>query len=150
MARQLDKTGLDLLNSSEGCRLTSYQDQRGVWTIGWGSTGPDIGPGMTWTQAQADWRRNQQLAGFCSAVDNVTHDVPTTDNQFAAMVDLCYNIGAGAFDGSTVLQEHRAGQYDNAAAAFLLFDKTHINGVLVEVDGLLHRRQREAALYLTP
>ena len=39
----------------------------------------------------------------------------------------------------------------NAAAdAFLLWDKTHIDGQLVTVKGLLNRRRKERALYLTP
>jgi len=65
------------------------------------------------------------------------------------MVSLCYNIGAGAFAGSTVLREHCAGAYQAAADAFLMWNKATIDGVLKEVAGLTRRRQAERTLYLT-
>ncbi len=33
---------------------SAYQDIVGVWTIGYGDTGPDVGPGIVWTQEQCD------------------------------------------------------------------------------------------------
>jgi len=38
------------------------------WTIGWGSTGPDIGPETVWSREAADARLNHELEGFASAV----------------------------------------------------------------------------------
>ena len=46
--------GLALTEQFEGCRLTAYQDQVGVWTIGYGHTGTDVTPGLTITQQQAE------------------------------------------------------------------------------------------------
>jgi len=31
-----------LTEQFEGCKLTAYQDQVGVWTIGYGHTGPEV------------------------------------------------------------------------------------------------------------
>ena len=45
--------GLALTAQFEGCSLAAYQDQVGVWTIGYGHTGPDVKPGLTITGAQA-------------------------------------------------------------------------------------------------
>ena len=45
--------GLALTQQFEGCRLTAYQDQVGVWTIGYGHTGPDVTPGLTITEEQS-------------------------------------------------------------------------------------------------
>ena len=45
--------GLVLTKSFEQCRLTAYQDPLGIWTIGWGHTGPEVVSGLTWTQALA-------------------------------------------------------------------------------------------------
>ena len=75
-------------------------------------------------------------------------DVKTVSRQFDAMVSLCFNIGVGAFRSSTVLRQHRAGNYAAAGDAFLMWDKDHQDGVLVEVPGLLKRRQIERAFYL--
>ncbi len=44
----------NLVKRFEGLRLTAYQDSVGVWTIGYGHTGPDVHPGMTITEEQAD------------------------------------------------------------------------------------------------
>ena len=47
---------LPLIKEFEGCKLKAYRDQRGIWTCGWGATGPEITAKTTWTQEQADAR----------------------------------------------------------------------------------------------
>ena len=39
MSRQINEAGLNLIKYFEGLRLTSYQDEAGIWTIGYGHTG---------------------------------------------------------------------------------------------------------------
>ena len=39
--------GLALTKNFEGCVLTAYADQGGVWTIGYGHTGPGVHAGLT-------------------------------------------------------------------------------------------------------
>jgi lysozyme len=149
MARTINDAGLQLITSSEGLRLQAYQDIAGIWTIGYGHTG-GVQPGMNITAAQATQFLMQDLATIEGQIASATADVPTTDNQFAAMVSLGFNIGWGNFKTSSVLRFHLAQQPANAATAFDLWDKAHVDGQLVEVPGLLARRQREAALYRTP
>jgi lysozyme len=48
------RNGLALTEQYEGCRLTAYQDQVGVWTIAYGHTGADVTPGLTITQTEAE------------------------------------------------------------------------------------------------
>lgn len=48
-----DESGMEVTQSDEGLRLHAYQDSGGVWTIGWGHTGPDVHEGLVWTRAQA-------------------------------------------------------------------------------------------------
>lgn len=45
--------GLNLTMTSEALRLVAYRDAVGVWTIGWGHTGPDVYEGIVWTREQA-------------------------------------------------------------------------------------------------
>ena len=146
MTRQIDALGLKILKNAEGCRLVAYQDSGGVWTIGWGATGPDIHAGLVWTQAQADARLQADLQRFEDAVTRADGLVATTDNQFSAMCDLIYNIGIGNFLTSSVLRFHRSGDHHDAAAAFGAWDKA--KGRVLP--GLRRRRAAEAALYLTP
>jgi lysozyme len=102
---------------------------------------------MTITQAQAE----QFLAGDAAhAISTVTAvaGAASATYQFDAMVSLCFNIGGHSFRTSTVLRQHRAGNYPAAGDAFLMWDKDHQDGQLVIVPGLLRRREIERAYYL--
>jgi lysozyme len=148
MLRTINDAGLDLIKSFEGCRLAAYQDVAGIWTIGYGHI-RGVREGMAITEEQATQYLQEDLADTESAVDAMTSTAPTTNNEYAAMVSLCFNIGSGNFKTSSVLRFHLARDYTSAADAFLLWDKSHVDGQLVEVPGLLRRRQAERDLYLT-
>jgi lysozyme len=148
MLRTINDAGLNLIKSFEGLRLDAYQDVAGIWTIGYGHI-RGVSEGMTITEEQASQFLQQDLVDTETAVNSMTSAVPTTNNQYAAMVSLCFNIGRGNFQSSSVLRFHRERDYTSAADAFLLWDKSHVNGQLEEVPGLLRRRQAEKALYST-
>lgn len=134
-----------LIQSYEQCRLTAYlPTPNDVPTIGWGSTGPDIELGMTWTQEQCDARFATDLARFATGVENALDGAPTLAREFGAIVSLAYNIGTGAFASSTLCRLHRAGNKAGAAAQFARWNK-QAGRVLA---GLTRRRAAEAALYL--
>jgi lysozyme len=143
----LDAAGLLLLKGFESCRLHAYQDDSGIWTIGWGHTG-GVDPVGIITQLQADAFLFADAMHTTLAVSNRVEGTATVSNQFGAMVSLCFNSGSGAFASSTVLRQHRAGNYTAAADAFLMWDKDHHDGTLVQVPGLLKRRHIEWAFYL--
>ncbi len=129
---------------SEGCRLKAYRCPAGQWTIGWGHA-DGVRPGDTVTQAQADDMLRTDLMLFAESVrGSLTRD--PSDNEFGAMVSLAYNVGREGFRKSTVLRKHNAGDTQAAAAAFALWNKA---GGRV-LPGLVARRAREAAMYLTP
>lgn len=140
-----------LMHQFEGCRLKAYPDSGSKdghpWTIGWGSTGPGIGPGVVWTQEQADARFAEDLEKFGNRVAALIGECPTTAHQMAAMVSLAYNIGAGdgGFKTSTVLRKHKEGDYAGAKEAFGRWVKN--DGRVMQ--GLVRRRAAEAELYGT-
>ncbi len=142
---RVSENGLSLIKRFEGCRLTAYADIGGVWTIGWGQTGPDVVKGLTITQAQADARLQQTVDEFATGVLNAL-SVPVNQNQFDALVSFAYNIGLSAFRSSTLLK--------------LLNDKTSVSVVAAEfskwnkvdgkpIEGLSRRREAEKKLFLT-
>ena len=49
---QISAEGLDLIKRFKGLRLTAYRCPVGVWTIGYGSTGPHVRPGMRITRSR--------------------------------------------------------------------------------------------------
>ena len=88
--------GLSLTERFEGCRLTAYQDQVGVWTIGYGHTGPDVTPELTINQDQAQALLAHDVGGSAACVNKVVA-IALTQNEFDALVDFVFNLGAGAF-----------------------------------------------------
>jgi len=64
------------------------------------------------------------------------------------MVLLAYNIGTGAFGGSTVLNELNGGNRTAAADAFLLWNKVRRDGQRVADPNLTKHREEERELFL--
>lgn len=134
--------GLALTEQFEGLRLSAYQDQGGVWTIGYGHTGADVQPGLTITLAQAQALLASDVAASATFVNQAV-TVALVQDEFDALVDFVFNLGCGAFAGSTLLRDLNAGNFAAAAGQFDLWD--HVNGQVVA--GLLRRRQAEEALF---
>ena len=48
------ENGVELIKRFEGLELEAYQDIAGIWTIGYGHTGPDVEPGMKISERDAE------------------------------------------------------------------------------------------------
>ena len=142
--RFLGQAGEALIKSFEKLRLTGYADEGGVPTAGWGHTGADVTVGVTYTGGQAQVWFEQDIQHAEAVVDG-TAPLSLSQNQFDALVSFAYNVGAGAYVHSTLLNLLKAGDSAGAAAQFLVWD--HVDGQVS--DGLLRRRQAEQALFLT-
>lgn len=150
----IGKVGADLIKRHEGCAkptgggtFAAYPDPGSgadPWTIGWGSTGPDIKPGLVWTQAQCDARFDRDIRTYIATVARLIGLAPTTQNQFDAMVSFQYNTGK--LGKSTLLKKHLAGDHAGAQAEFGKW--TRAAGKVMS--GLVKRRAAEAALYAMP
>lgn len=116
------------------------------WTIGWGSTGPDIGPGTKLTYAKANERFETRLYADTAAVLKAIGRVPrpVAPRELAATTSLAYNIGLEAFRNSTLLRMYRAGNIAGAADQFPRWNKA--GGQVMP--GLDNRRAHERALFL--
>jgi lysozyme len=133
--RRINAAGLALVKASEGLRLTAYQDQGGVFTIGYGNT-EHATPGLAITEGQAEeWL----LDDLASAEGDVAQYAPPslTDNQFSALVSFTFNLGGPAL---RTLLSHGV---DEIPSQLLRWDRIGER----EIPGLLARRQREAALW---
>lgn len=137
MNQTTNQAGLQLIESFEGLRLTSYQDSVGVWTIGYGHT-LGVKTGQTITQQQAQAFLQQDLGVAEAAVNKL--NLALNGNQFAALVSFTFNLGGGNLNN--LLKNGLAAVPDR----ILLFD--HAGGKVLP--GLTRRRQAERALYLTP
>jgi lysozyme len=142
MTGEYSSAGLALTKSFEGLRLTAYQDAGGVWTIGYGHTGPDVKPGQTITEAEATELLLADLQTAVRCVNGAVR-VPLTQGQFDALVDFAYNAGRGNLLHSTLLRSVNAGDFAGAEAQFGLW--VHAGGKVEP--GLVRRRAAEAALF---
>lgn len=131
--------GIDFIRREEGVRLQAYRDSVGVWTIGVGHTGPEVKPGLTITDADADAILRRDLEHFEAVVDRCVKLPQVTQGQFDAMVSLCFNIGAVAFAGSTLVKRLNRGDVAGAASEFARWCKA--GGQYS--DALARRRGRE-------
>ncbi len=145
--------GRKLIEQREGVGLTAYKDSAGIWTIGVGHTSaagtPKVAAGMKITAAQASEILSRDLATFEAAVSSAVK-VPLNQNEFDALVSFAFNVGAGAFKGSTLLKRLNAGDRRAAADQFLVWNKITINGRKQTLPGLTTRREAERKQFLTP
>lgn len=133
--------GIQFLKSFEGCRLEAYQDQAGIWTIGYGHTA-GVKEGDTCTQEQAERWLKDELENAADFVRNSV-EVELTQGQFDAIVDFVYNLGPRAFKYSTLRSLIQSGQMDRAADEFPRWN--HVNGKVSK--GLTLRRLAEKAIF---
>ena len=140
--RQINQDGLNLIKQWEGLRLEAYLCPAKVWTIGYGHTAT-AKKGMSISEAEAVNLLRGDLAKFQRCVENAI-TVPLNDNQFAALVSFCFNVGEGAFRGSTLLKKLNAGNYDAVSSELPRWNKI---GNKVN-NGLANRRAAEAGLWV--
>lgn len=138
------KKAIDLLKSFEGCKLKSYQDVVGIWTIGYGHVGPEAIPGVTITQDKANDLLSKDLIRFEDGVGKMLK-VNATQGQFDALVCFAFNVGLENLRGSHLLNYLNKGDKDMSAEQFLKWN--HAGGVVVP--GLTRRREAEKALFVS-
>jgi lysozyme len=153
---QMSQHGLSLLEQWEGFKLQVYRDSAGLPTIGVGhlltrselTSGKIIINGVPvkyangLTQQQVNDLLAQDVKPAAQAVSDGVK-VALNQNQFDALVSFTFNVGVGAFQGSTLLRLLNQGQYDQVPAQLLRW--TRSGGQVVP--GLLNRRQNEIKLW---
>ena len=140
----MNREGLALLKSLEGCRLTAYKlSNEKYYTIGYGHYGADVKKGQTITQAEAEALFLKDLEKFEKHVDNVAVKKfgALTPNQHAALTSYCYNRGLGG------LKEliNNSSTIEDVARNFPVYwgsNTTYKNA-------LINRRKKEQALFVS-
>lgn len=146
--RSISQKGIDFIAKEEGCVLHPYKDSVGVWTIGIGSTYWENGQKIKSTDPVISQERAYKLfrdvvKSYETAVHSLTRD-DINQNQFDALVSLCYNIGVNGFRKSTLLKKVNANPKDpSITEAFKMWSMAGVKPIL------LGRRIREAKLYFS-
>jgi lysozyme len=148
----LSDRGARFIGHFEGFRSNLYDDAAGHCTIGYGhlvhmghcngSEPAEFKRGLSEPEAEQLLRRDAQ-----SAADAVHRSVrvPLNQAQFDALVSFVYNLGAGAFESSTLLRDINARNF--AAVPGQLEEWVHAGGQVLP--GLVTRRKAEGRLFTT-
>lgn len=145
---KMTEEGLALIRRFEGFRPTAYRCPAGAWTIGYGHTSqagpPAVAAGMTISEAEARRILQADVECFAAAVRAaLTRELSPA--QFSALVSFTYNVGPGAFRGSSVLKAVNEGRL--AEVPGLLRRWVKADGRVL--DGLVRRRVAEGEMFST-
>ena len=137
---------IEMVKEFEGCYLEAYQDEVGVWTIGFGITSSDkaitgkaIKKGMKISQATAEkWLVESLTRIYLPKVMKYQDRYHFNSSQIDALVSFAYNIGnidqlTGYGTRSIALIESRMLLYNKAGGKTL--------------NGLSRRRQAELKMF---
>ena len=121
----------------EGTIQRVYRDPIGILTSCTGHTGPELRMGMVFTKQQCEQQLLADLLKHSEALDCIK--VVMTDGQKAAFLSFAFNVGTGAFCGSTLARKANAGDMRGACAELSRW--TLAGGK--EMPGLAKRRAAE-------
>lgn len=139
---QISELCIRCIKLSEGCRLKAYQDQKGVWSIGYGHT-EEVKPGMIITQEQAEEFLKDDVAW--AMVDVLRMCPRVSGNKLDALVSFVYNVGPRQWQKSTLCKVIQHDPED-----WLRIHQEWRRWVFVNKVynlGLVRRRERELKLY---
>ncbi len=157
-ARSASAYGINLIKEFEAFRERMYNDPVGHCTIGYGTllhmgncdgraAEQPFAGGVTEAQATELLIRH---ANEVQEVINNTVSVPLNQNQNDALVSFAYNVGSGNFSKSTLLRVLNEGNYAAVPAELRKWTKARQNGQLIELPGLVKRRDAEAKFFERP
>ena len=137
------------ISAHEGFRSAPYQDQKGVWTIGYGFTympdGSKVGPNTPPVSQQDATERLEGMVKQVAASVGVMVCVPLTDNQLAALTSFAFNEGTHALRTSTLLEMVNKNDFAGAAKQFGAW--VYCDGKMDQ--GLVNRRREEAKMFMS-
>jgi lysozyme len=138
-----------LITQCEGVRLTAYQDERGIFTIGVGlaRTYPDgtkINKGDTCTESQAyTWLNEHLVKNVYPYVSKFCNSWNVPDEVYESLCCFVYNEGQMPLIEDSFREAVQTHNWATLANIMRLYNKVRINGVLTYSKGLANRREIE-------
>lgn len=146
---KISEKGLALIKEFEGLHLTAYQDEVGVYTIGYGITNADksvtkttIKKGLKITKEKAEeWL--EECLNKLYAPKIMKYDVRYNwnQNEFDALLSFAFNLGS-------IDQLTANGSRSKSVISNKLLEYNKAGGKVY--NGLTRRRKAERELFLTP
>lgn len=133
-------------------KVYSYWDRYAkIYTIGWGSIylkGRRVTATDVITRAEADQLLIDEVKEKEASVRRLVDYKKINDNQYATLISIAYNAGAGNLRSSRIIPAIKNNLPVEQVANIIKDSMITSRGVVVP--GLIARRKKEAALYLTP
>ena len=142
---RVSQHGIQFIADFEGFVDHPYQDSGGVWTIGYGHTGPGVSSMGRITRQ----RGLELLAGDIRHAEEAVNALRLVLNQhqFDAAVSFVYNCGAGTLHDESSFGRALRNDLRGVPAAMGLYVHDAAGHVLA---GLVRRRAAEGALFREP
>jgi lysozyme len=147
--------GLEFIKNQEAFRSNAYLDVARVPTIGYGTTryadGRGVRLGDTISKEEAEVELKSECDRIANEIENALNgsSVGLNQNEADALTSFCFNVGTGAFKGSTLLKRLRINDIPGAADQFLVWDKATVDGELITLSDLQERRALERQMFLS-
>ena len=147
---KISQNCISLIKHWEGFYSKAYLCPANIPTIGYGTirypNGQKVRMGDIISEPVAEACLHHECAECARGVTEAVK-VDINQNQFDALVSFTYNLGIGAFRGSTLLKKINAGEFDEAAKEFDRWVHIIENGAKKKLEGLINRRQEERSLF---
>lgn len=156
MEWKISSSGVELIKKFEHFMPNKYNDQAGHCTVGYGTLihhGNCNGDASEASYANGitEEKATELLMERVNSTEKVINDTVTVtlnQNQFDALISFVYNIGTGAWKGSTCRRLLNQGQYESVPTEMKKWIKVRgKGGVKVDSKGLINRRAQESALF---
>ncbi|MDQ7818664.1 MAG: lysozyme [Melioribacteraceae bacterium] len=141
------QVGVDIIKYFEGFRGKAYLCPASVLTIGFGSTGSHVKPGMVITEHEAELLLIQDLVRFEKYV-NKTAQRLLRWHEFDALVSFSFNVGYRLKDELKFAVN--TGNTKVVVYKLMLYNKAKVNGTYKILTGLTKRRTAESTVYSNP
>ena len=138
---KISEEGISLIKHFEGCRLESYQDSVGIWTIGFGTI-KGVKEGDKINQDEAEHLLQEEMPEYEGYINDMVK-VPLEQNQFDALCSWVFNLGPKNLSESTLLRVLNDEKYDEVPEQIVRWNKA--GGQVLK--GLVKRRQAEADMF---
>lgn len=124
----------------EGFREKAYRDKHGrgePWTVGYGRTGPDVGPDTRMTLEEGQRWLEQRVRRDANQMRQAGVE------PHPALLSFAYNLGYPTLVSSGILDAALQGNWQDVADSMAKYTKGRQDGRLVELPGLVRRRREE-------
>lgn len=129
--------GKNLIKKFESCKLTSYKDSKGIYTIGYGHT-KNVKKGIKITKEKAIELFEKDILIYEKKVNKYMNTYNFNQNQYDALLSFAFNVGS-----IDQLTNHGKRSIAEISHKIVIYNKC--NGVVLK--GLTKRRKAEQKLF---